>query len=94
MSRVASAAAARIGTQLKAVRQELGLTQDEVAVRAGIDSANVRSYESGRAMPSVHTLMRLAWALDVPPGELLEGLTPEHFETAAHGIRPPGRWVS
>ncbi len=82
MPRVASAAAARIGSRIAAARQEAGLTQDEIAVRAAIDSANVRSYESGRAMPSVHTLMRLAWALDVPPGELLDGLTAEHFTRA------------
>lgn len=58
------------------------LTQDQLAVRAGIDSSNIRSYEGGRAMPSIHTLMRIADALDADPASLLEGLTLEHFTTA------------
>lgn len=90
MPRVASAAAAQIGVRIAATRQVLGLTQDEVAVRASIDSANVRSYESGRAMPSVHTLLRLAWALDLEPGRLLEGLTPEHFDAGSATARAAG----
>lgn len=55
------------------------MTQDQLAVRTDIDSSNIRSYESGRAMPSIQTLVRIAAALDVDPGELLQGLTPELF---------------
>ena len=57
----------------------MGLTQDEIAVISGIDSSNIRSYENGRAMPSVHSIVRIAFALGVEPGALLEGVTPELF---------------
>jgi transcriptional regulator with XRE-family HTH domain len=63
------------------------LTQDELAAATGIDSSNIRAYENGRALPSVQSLVRLAAALGVQPGELLDGLTPELFTKAAHDRR-------
>ena len=54
-----------------------------VPVLTGIDSSNIRSYESGRAMPNIYTLARIADALTVTPGELLDGLTLDHFEEIA-----------
>lgn len=45
-----------------------GLTQDQVTVASDIDSSNVRAYETGRAMPSIQSLVRIAEALDVTPG--------------------------
>jgi transcriptional regulator with XRE-family HTH domain len=60
-------------------RQAKGMTQDQVAVASDIDSSNIRAYESGRAMPNIQSLVRIAAALDVEPGELLEGLSPELF---------------
>jgi len=55
------------------------MTQDELAAGSGIDSSNIRVYENGRSMPGIHSLVRVAVALDVDPGELLEGLTLEKF---------------
>ncbi|WP_375386569.1 helix-turn-helix domain-containing protein [uncultured Microbacterium sp.] len=83
MPRVPSAAAAHIGRQIAETRRRYTVTQDQLAVRAGIDSSNIRSYESGRAMPSIHTLLRIADALDTDPATLLEGLTLEHFDSGA-----------
>lgn len=57
----------------------LAMTQDELAAASGIDSSNIRAYESGRALPNLHTLVRIAGALDVEPGELINGLTREMF---------------
>lgn len=48
-----------------------------------IDSSNIRAYENGRALPNVQTLVRIATALDVEPGDLLVGLTPELFAAPA-----------
>lgn len=48
-----------------------------------IDSSNIRSYESGRAMLSVQTLVRIAEALKTEPGDFLDGLTSEMFAGAA-----------
>jgi transcriptional regulator with XRE-family HTH domain len=79
MPRVASDAAAHIGGLIAAHRQRLGMTQDQVAVFSGIDSSNVRAYESGRSTPNIQSLVRIAKALGVNPGELLEGVEPEMF---------------
>lgn len=79
MPRVSSRAAEHVGRLIVAQRRERGLTQDEVAVLSGIDSSNIRAYERGRSMPNVHSLVRVAAALDVHPGVLLDGLTPSIF---------------
>lgn len=82
-----SAAAAHIGEQIRAVRVGYSMTHDELAARTGIDSSNIRSYESGRALPSIHTLIRIAVALDTDPGRLLDGVTLEQFDGGAAGRR-------
>ncbi|UWF77285.1 helix-turn-helix transcriptional regulator [Microbacterium sp. EF45047] len=50
------------------------MTQDQLAVAAEIDSSNIRAYESGRALPSIHTLLRIADALGTPLTYFLEDL--------------------
>lgn len=55
------------------------MTQDELAVAADIDSSNIRSYESGRAMMSISSLVRIAEVLQIEPGELPEGITSNMF---------------
>jgi transcriptional regulator with XRE-family HTH domain len=77
--RVPSYAAAYIGERIVEERLRLALTQDQLAAASGIDSANIRAHEKGRSMPSILTLVRLATALNVEPGALLEGLTLDHF---------------
>jgi len=73
--RIPSPAAAHIGAQIRWARRTATLTQDQVAALSGIDSSNIRAYETGRAMPSVPTLVRIADALGITPGTLLDGLT-------------------
>lgn len=89
MPRVPSAAAAYVGAQIRAARERYTKTHDQLAAETGIDSSNIRSYESGRAMPSVITLVRLADALATTPGEFLDGLTLDLFP-AESGIRKVG----
>lgn len=82
MPRIPSAAAEQIGAKIVAKRKHFGLTQDDLASLTRIDSSNIRSYESGRAMLSVQTLVRIAEALKSEPGDFLEGLTSEMFGAA------------
>ncbi len=79
MPRVASPAAAHIGQAISAQRRRLAMTQDELAAGSGIDSSNIRAYENGRAIPNLHSLVRLATALNVDPGALIAGLTSDLF---------------
>jgi transcriptional regulator with XRE-family HTH domain len=88
--RIPSAAAAHVGARIAAERKRRGLTQDQLAVLSEIDSSNIRSYESGRAMLSVQTLVRIAEALKAEPGEFLDGLTSEMFGGVAMPKRRAG----
>ena len=89
MPRVPSAAARLVGSRIAHFRQQRVMTQDQLAVASSIDSSNIRSYESGRAMMNVKSLVRIAEALDVEPGELLDGVTSDIFgpRTALRDIR-------
>lgn len=79
MPRVASPAATHIGAHIIRYRTGMGRTQDQLAADTGIDSSNIRAYENGRALPSLHTLVRIAEALGVLPADLLEGLELDMF---------------
>ena len=66
-----AAAAQRIARRVKEVRMRLGLTASALAARSGIRRPNISRIESGRHMPSLDTLERLAEALGVPVAELV-----------------------
>lgn len=55
------------------------MTVDQLAVASRIDSSNIRSYESGRALMSLQSLVRIAEALTVDAGDLLEGVRSDMF---------------
>ncbi|TMI73181.1 MAG: helix-turn-helix transcriptional regulator [Bacillati bacterium ANGP1] len=60
-----------IGWRVRELRQRKGLTTYELAKRSGILRPNISRIESGRHVPSVETLDRLARALGVSPADLL-----------------------
>jgi len=63
----------RLGTVLKMLREEHGLTQDTVAKRAKVTKPYLSQLETGkRKNPSLPVLKRLARALGVPVTALLE----------------------
>lgn len=47
-------------TQIRGLREGLGLTQDEFAKRIGMTKQAVSSWESGQIKPSVDTLAKIA----------------------------------
>jgi transcriptional regulator with XRE-family HTH domain len=61
-----------LGANLKAARTKLGLTQEQVAGRSGVHATEVSRIEAGKRDPQISTLLKLAKALEVPPGQLLE----------------------
>jgi transcriptional regulator with XRE-family HTH domain len=48
-----------VAQELRAARDRAGLTQAELAARAGTSQATVSAYESGHKSPSLQTLSRL-----------------------------------
>ncbi len=60
-------------------RKELGLTAPQLAEKVGVTKSNVSVWESGRFLPKLEVLERLARALDVDYEELLvTGNYPRH----------------
>ena len=50
-------------TALRAAAEQCGLTQKEIAEKTGIQQANVSRYLSGKKVPELGTLVRLAGAV-------------------------------
>lgn len=63
-----------VGRNIKAQRERLGLTQEEVAHRAGMHPVEVGRAERGVRDLRVSSVVKLARGLDVPPMELLRNL--------------------
>lgn len=55
----------RLGDRIKHLRKQKGLTQDQVAEQANIDSKSLSRLERNVFNPSIETLERLATSLDV-----------------------------
>ena len=64
----------RVGLNLKRIRQEQGLSQEEFAFRAGVHRTYVSGIERGLRNPTVVVLEGLARTLGVPAARLLEEL--------------------
>lgn len=60
-----------IATAIRNARLSLGLTQAELAHACGLHVQAVSRLESPGHTPSIATLITIATALDIPPGELL-----------------------
>ena len=59
-----------IGHAIKQARSERGLTQQQLANRAGISITSLYYIESDTNSPSVRTLSKIAAALEVPVSAL------------------------
>lgn len=63
---------AAIGGVLRAKRDKLSLSQEEVAERAGVDRTYVSILERGLKSPTVETLEKICAALGTLPERVLE----------------------
>jgi len=60
-----------LGLAVKARRQELGLSQLQLATDSGLHQRWLSNVETGKRNPSYGSLRRLAAGLDLPTSELL-----------------------
>lgn len=63
---------AKLGANLRELRDERGLTQEELAERSGVQAGEISRIEAGKRDPRVSTVLRLAKGLRVSPGRLLD----------------------
>jgi transcriptional regulator with XRE-family HTH domain len=52
------------------------MTQEQVALAAGLDTAVISRIEAGQREPRVTNIMRIAQALEIEPGQLFDGVKP------------------
>jgi transcriptional regulator with XRE-family HTH domain len=60
-----------LATNVRLLRQKIGITQEELAERTGVSSRYVGSIERARVSASVTVLGKLAKAFDVDPCKLI-----------------------
>jgi transcriptional regulator with XRE-family HTH domain len=84
--------AERLGENLRRIRRREDLSQEELARRASLHRTEIGLLEHGERVCRTDTLIQLAGAMAVPPGELLEGIDwvsgPETFGTFVLGGGP------
>jgi len=69
-----------LGQNLYLWRVSKGLSQEELAQKAGIPRPNLATIESGKREPSLPTLRALAASLGIKAGALVDGIASINFE--------------
>jgi len=67
--------AQQFGANVARAREQRGLSQSQLARKVGVVDTYISRIETGRAQPSFRLLLALARQLDMPPGELLNGVS-------------------
>ncbi|MBS1863584.1 MAG: helix-turn-helix transcriptional regulator [Actinobacteria bacterium] len=66
--------AERLGENLRRARRRVGLSQEQVAIRASLHRTEIGLLERGGRVARIDTLIQLAGAMSVPPSELIDGI--------------------
>lgn len=61
-----------IGERIKRARESKGLSQKILGVKLGLSDKAISSYESGRTVPPIETMFKIAKELDRPISYFLE----------------------
>ncbi|HET7486537.1 MAG TPA: helix-turn-helix transcriptional regulator [Acidimicrobiales bacterium] len=69
----ADAGRATFGQRVRVLRQDRGLSQEQLAERSGLHRTYVSSLERGQRNVGLDNILRLAAALEVPAAELFGG---------------------
>ncbi|HEX4304974.1 MAG TPA: helix-turn-helix transcriptional regulator [Solirubrobacterales bacterium] len=77
----------RFAKNLRRLRKAAGLTQEELAERAGVHRTEIGLLEHGKRRPGLEMLVKLAGSLGVPPEELTEGIAWEPGIGAPGGLK-------
>ena len=69
---MATGVSKKVGKNIKKIREKRGLTQEELALEAGLNRAYVGYIERGRRNPSIETVAKIAKVLEVRLDELFK----------------------
>jgi len=62
----------KLGKKIKLARVEMDLNQTQLADKIGAKQKSISRYETGLAMPSIETLVKIAKELKKPTGYFFE----------------------
>ena len=77
----------RFAANLVKARHAAGLSQEELAFRAGVHRTQVSLLENGNRLPRFETLIKLAGALGVSVADLTDGISWEPIVSISGGIK-------
>ncbi|MCS5734172.1 helix-turn-helix domain-containing protein [Herbiconiux daphne] len=86
MSSDGSDASRMLGARIRDERQRLALNQMDLAELADLHFTNLGKIERGQANPTLHTIVRIAAALNLNPAELVDGLSADQLPQRSHGV--------
>lgn len=82
-----------IGSNIRMVRNAIGISQTELANRVGSDKSAISRYENGKQKPTLETLMRIADALDVALADILKEKVMPSFGKVVSSPEPDWMWA-
>ena len=62
----------QIGKRIKKLREDAGISQQELAFRCGFETSNMCRIEAGKTNPTIITLYKISKALQVGLGKVVE----------------------
>ena len=79
-----------LATEIKARRNQLGLTQEDLAGASSLDRPYITLMEAARKQPTVSVFWRLAEGLRARPGELASAVQDRYEALLAAQVHQPG----
>lgn len=64
----------QVGLRIRAIREALGLNQEELAKRIGVERTSIANIEAGRQRMLLHTVEEFSRALGTTTRHLLKGI--------------------
>lgn len=64
----------KVCSRLKAKRYEMQITQNELALKSGLERKTINRIERGHYSPSLKSLFMLCSAMKVKPSDMLNGI--------------------
>ena len=81
-----SEAARIIGARIRDARSALGVSMEDLSALSEVSVTSVGKIERGSQSPTAETLVRLATALEIDPGQLISGITAEEYGHRSHQL--------
>ena len=84
--KIHSDAALQIGQRIRAVRQRLGISLEDLGELAEMSWTSIGKIERGAQSPTAESLVRIATGLGVDAGAFLTGITSDDYGRRTHRI--------